>query len=595
MKKLILSPVWKKHIRVSVIGPVLRLLVLFLLLPSLSSGQDLRISSGTSLFGSGGDIVVGGNIVNNGSFINRANVVIFAGTIQSLGGAAPAVFENMRIRAGSTTTINTLGQTLSGILKSDGNLIAGGNITLLSVPGRTALIDGSGTGQVTGDLIMQRYLPIAFGYKYFSSPFQGSTVSEFGDDMNLLASFPSFYRYDESRVTAGWVNYTNPVNILNPMEGYAVNFGNVLASGTVDIKGTVNNGPLSVTLYNHNNTYTTGFNLVGNPYPSPFDWNAASGWTKNNIDNAIYFFKSGSTDEYVGTYSTYIDGVSSDGEASNIIPSMQGFFIHVSDGTYPVTGTLGMNNAVRVTDQVHPFIKSGANSDRSLVRLEAGYSDDAASFDPLVIYFEDKATFNFEGQFDALKMFNTDYNVTNFYSFGADGSKLSINALPLQTDTIGMVRLGINIPRDGEIIFRIKLIQGELSGNTVIIYDSISDTRINLFPDKDYRVKLVEGGYTDRFYLDFNEFAITSAVSPEDQDLLKIYSARGSIVAEVNTPVQNYATLRICNLLGQTLFLRRIYESGHHEFRPSLDEGIYLVKFTNENSTSSKKIFFRKY
>ena len=32
---------------------------------------------------------------------------------------------------------------------------------------------------------MQRYLPVAFGYKYFSSPFQGATVSEFGDDMDL--------------------------------------------------------------------------------------------------------------------------------------------------------------------------------------------------------------------------------------------------------------------------------------------------------------------------------------------------------------------------------------------------------------------------
>ena len=114
------------------------------------------------------------------------------------------------------------------------------------------------------------------------------------------------------------------------------------APNTVDVTGVVNNGNLSVTLYNHNNTYTQGFNLVGNPYPSPIDWNASAGWTKTNIDNALYYFKASTTDQYGGTYSTYINGISSDGVVNNIIPSMQGFFIHVSDGTCPVTGTLAI-------------------------------------------------------------------------------------------------------------------------------------------------------------------------------------------------------------------------------------------------------------
>ena len=54
-------------------------------------------------------------------------------------------------------------------------------------------------------------------------------------------------------------------------------------------------------------------NLVGNPYPSAIDWDASSGWTKTNIDNAIYFFKASGTDQYGGTYSSYVNGVSSDG------------------------------------------------------------------------------------------------------------------------------------------------------------------------------------------------------------------------------------------------------------------------------------------
>jgi len=160
--------------------------------------------------------------------------------------------------------------------------------------------------------------------------------------MDLASSWPMFYRYDESRTSSGWVSYSAGTLPLVPLEGYAVNFGSVTAPHTADVTGEVNNGSVSVTLFNNNNAYTKGFNLAGNPYPSPVDWNAA-GWTKTGIDNALYFFRTSTTDEYGGTYSSYVNGISSDGVADNIIPSMQGFFVHVSDGTYPVTGCAGSN------------------------------------------------------------------------------------------------------------------------------------------------------------------------------------------------------------------------------------------------------------
>ena len=82
---------------------------------------------------------------------------------------------------------------------------------------------------------MQRYLPSGFGYKYLSSPFQAATVNELADDINLAASFPNLYAYDEdnhrdssgvSIYTTGWSKYVTTTNQLAPMKGYAANFGN---------------------------------------------------------------------------------------------------------------------------------------------------------------------------------------------------------------------------------------------------------------------------------------------------------------------------------------------------------------------------------
>ncbi len=309
------------------------------------SGQGIIISSGAYVIKSNGNLLLSGNWTNNGTFTHTGGTLVFNGTTQTLEGTSSALFNNITISSGSTTTILTTGQTLAGILLSNGTINADGNLTLVSTVSQTAIIDGSGTGQVNGNIIMQRYLPSGFGYKYFSSPFQGANVSQFGDDINLGASFPPLFRYDENRMSggnpaSGWIKYAYPDSLLRTMRGYAVNFGASALPDTADITGVVNNGSLTLTLYNHNNPYTLGFNLVGNPYPSPINWDAASGWTKTNIDDALYYFKASTTDQYGGTYSTYINKVSSDGLATNIIPSMQGFFVHVANGAFPVTGTL---------------------------------------------------------------------------------------------------------------------------------------------------------------------------------------------------------------------------------------------------------------
>ncbi len=562
--------------------------------------QNLVISPGLRVFGTGGNIVIKSNIVNNGSFLNSNDVVVLSGTSQSVEGTNPVTFENLTVASGSSATLNTSGQTVSSILLSDGTLNCGGNITLLSTAAGTALIDGRGIGQVLGNVTMQRYLSSGYGYKYFSSPFQAATVNEFGDDMNLTDPFTAFYKYDENYIVSGtpasgWVNYKTTTNILSPMAGYAVNFGSSAAANSVDIMGVVNNGALTTTLYNHNNSYTTGFNLVGNPYPSPIDWNAPSGWTKNNIDNALYYFKASTTDQYGGTYSTYLSGVSSDGLATNLIPSMQGFLVHVTDGSFPVTGILAFNNNVRTNDKTHTFFKkSEEKSILSYVRLIAGYNDDTLSFDPLVIYFTDQATFDFDSQLDALKLFNTDMSVTNFYSFGNDGSKLSIDALPLTDTSLCNIRLGLKTERAGDVIFKIKKIEGVLDYNHISITDLTAGTNQELLPDGTFTVNLPAGDYQNRFFLNLsNDITDVNDITPDAEGGFKIYTSHGILKAEINIPDFGEGTIKIYNIMGQTLYVYNIYQPGYYEFTPALKNGIYIVSFYHSNQTNSKKLIFQ--
>ncbi len=376
------------------------------------------------------------------------------------------------------------------------------------------------------------------------------------------------------------------------MSGYAVNFGSSPAEKTVDVTGVVNNGPLSLTLYNHNQIYTKGFNLTGNPYPSPVDWDEA-GWTKTNIDDAIYYFRASTTDQYVGTYQSYINGTSSDNIVSNIIPSMQGFFVHVTDGTWPVTGTLGVDNSVRITDLSHSYTKSSGSSALPYLRMSAKFSDDAGSIDPLVIYFDQKATPGFDSRLDALKLYNTDLKVPNLYAIAPDGSKLSISALPEMASDSATIPLGLKLNRTGSIVFKIQDIDNSLKGKRIYLTDLVAGTEQDLLPDKEYMVSLSAGEYINRFYLNMKEISTDIPDDPLNPDLFSIYSTKGILIALIGRLEGESGTITVYNLAGQTLFVEKIFEAGYHEFYTRLKNGIYIVNYTSGKFRSTKKLFIQ--
>ncbi|HUW91734.1 MAG TPA: DUF2341 domain-containing protein, partial [Bacteroidales bacterium] len=566
--------------------------------PVLSSGangaiNNLVVDNGSSLTITGNTISISGTITSTGGLTATAGTVEMNGSAAQQIGAG--IFSGNTVKdliINNAAGVNLLGPlNVTGMVSvQNGILSSGGYLTLVSTATGTALIDGAGAGSVTGDVTMQRYLSSGFGYKYFSSPFQDATVGEFGDEVNLASSFPLIYRYDESRTASGWVGYTSASNSLNPLEGYAVNFGSAATPKTVDVTGTVNNSALSVALNNHNNLYTKGFNLVGNPYPSAIDWNAA-GWTKTNIDNAVYYFRASTSDQYGGTYSSYVNGVSTDpGNATNIIPSMQGFFVHVANGTFPVTGTLGLNNNVRITDQSHPFLKSKEIDKRFLIRLSVRFTDDPLSSDPAVIYFDYNVSADFDPDHDALKLLNTDLTVPNLYSLLSADTRLSINALPVMIDTILSVPLGLKTNKTGELSFSIRDIENLPEGISVYLNDAVTGRSQDLLPDKDYKITLPAGEYHNRFCLGFLKSTIDNPDTVATSDIFTVYPVESTVKAFVRYLEGREGTILIFDLGGRLIFTRKVYETGYYELKPRVIMGIYIVSFTTGHLRSTKRI-----
>jgi fibronectin-binding autotransporter adhesin len=536
---------------------------------------------------------IGGSITNSGTF-NAGD-----GTIEMNGSDAQtipaAAFAGNLLR--NLTINNTAGVTLDGTLNITGILLAsagsfdtGGYLTLVSTATQTALIDGSGAGDVLGNVTMQRYLASGFGYKYFSSPFQAATVNEFSDDLNLAAAFPSFYRYDENLLSSGWVSYTDTSGVLNPGEGYAANLGASSASKTVDITGVVNNNSIVLpALYNHNKVHTQGFNLVGNPYPSPIDWDAASGWSRTNIDNAVYYFNAGATNQYTGTYSSYINGISSDGTAGNVIAAMQGFFVHVSDGTFPVAASITVNNNVRINNLVPDFRRRSPLT-LPLLRLTAGFAGERAVSDAAVVYFDDAdATRAFDKEMDALKIMNTDSLVPNLYVIASDTAKLSICAWPGLKDSTDIIPLGLQTKQAGWVTFNTASIERIPYGRHIYLYDAKTGASQDLQSNPRYRVYLDAGNYGNRFFLVFRQKAqVTPA--PVNTGLFRIYNTGNKLYARISEVPGEKCQVIVTNMLGQVMMRKQLTGNGIHELGAQFTSGIYIVSFYTLQHVTSKKI-----
>jgi len=568
---------------------VINILSLALILFSYhAKGQGLIIPSGAHIVApAGSHIAVKEKFENNGSFTHEGTLH-FTGANQAINGSTATTFNNIVVNSGSSTTINATGQSLKRTLLCNGVLDASGNLTLLSTPLQTALVDGAGTGNILGNLTMQRYIDTAYGYKYLGSPFQYATVSQLADELDLGASFPPLYRYDETVNSTGWYFYTTATDTLQPLQGYAANFGEAGGPLTVDITGVVNNGPVSTTIYNNNQTYTQGFNLMSNPYPSPIDWDAGSGWTRNNIDDAVYFFDAGTTDQYTGTYSSYINGVSSDGVADNIIPSMQGFFVHVSDGSYPVTGTLAMNNSVRVNNFTATYHKQ-TSIEVPLIRLAAKYEGAENTGDAAALYFNPAATVAYDKTYDALKLLNTDPSVPNLYFASPGGVHLSVSSMPTPADSITMVPLGLSLAKDGLVQFKLQHIAYLPAGMRVYLGDAGRQTITELTPATGYYTLLEKGTYENRFSLIFSSTSLPDKLFTAN--LLNAYAANGKIYAYLNFVTGDNGTLIITNILGQVLHKQQVSGLGYHEIPAPFTSGIYVVSFRSQNGIFSSKLF----
>ncbi len=403
-----------------------------------------------------------GNFINNGVFIPGSGTVVFTNTAngtKTIGGSQTIDFNNVNIQnntanpdvsiSGSVDLTGVLTLSTTAVLDADG---AGSGVLTIVSSNDSPTSDGSvgiltGTSAITGNVTVERFMSIegANGgriYRYISAPVQNAPVSDIQNEIPVTGSFTgtstctgcsasqTMSEYNETVTTDsngdlvinmndGYVDFPSNSNTetFTPGKGYAMFVrGNLLSTARWNLRGPINQGnvaPISFTP-----TFTTsgsiandGWNLLGNPFPSTINWNAASGWTKTNISGSFYV-----RDNATGQFATWNGSVGING-GSRYIPMGQAFWVQATGAP-----TLTANENVKAPGQQTTFFREKPLSDLLRITLVKD-----AVRDETVIHFRNEAKKEYDAETDARKFLNSTFSLSTLLS---TGELLAINSKP---------------------------------------------------------------------------------------------------------------------------------------------------------------------
>jgi len=470
-------------------------------------------------------------------------------------------------------------------VKAGGSMMIGTDVHIKSVAGASGyLVDQNVNGDIdiTGDVTVDRYMT-GNEWHNVSSPVSDETSSIYtGTDL--------VFWYNEALIlndwNFGWVWYSGATGgPLMEFRGYDVYFVNNSITISYQATGTetLNTGPYSITVINTSSTpgeipSHKGWNLLGNPYPSPVDWLAASGWNKASINDAKYIWD-GAND----IYTIFVGGGSPYGlnGGTRFIPSNQGFWVQ----SVVASGTVSINNATRVGDitGTPDFYKTDPVDYPVVCLLASGNQRQ----DEAVIRFIEGTTPGFDLNFDATKLFSPSESVPQV-SIVQSKQVFALNTLPGITDNLE-IKLGFQCGTSGYYSLSMTERTHLDLFTRVYLKDELLQKVVPFSIGSPYHFYHSVQNKKDRFKLYFNPSDdIINNISPGNW--FSIYT-RGNLIKVVkNTSNSVSGNILVYNLLGQPILTESLNDENELEIRTDLPSGNYIVVIITDQSIYTEKV-----
>ncbi len=462
---------------------------------------------------------------------------------------------------------------------------------------------------ISGDVTIERYMSgEGYIWRYIAPTATNLTVADWQNSFPISGSFTgadpsatggaSLYFYDETAAAGvlqnGWTAYPTTDNTapLTSGVGYAAAMSETTNPTIIVASGPLNQGTVNFTVTRTGSGGDSGWNLLGNPYPSQINWDVLGGWTKTNLGDTVSV-----TDDPAGIF-RYWNGTT--GNFTGDIAIGQGFWIQATSAS----PALSVNESAKTSNSA-TFFRRMALDNHLVVSVS---NADSSKTDQLFIHFRPEATDDFDPEFDGRKNVN---RIFNFYSMLEDDSKMAINTLNKAADEYinKKILLGLDSgsskiePGDYKMVFN-EINSFKDNGYKFIITDNFTNEKVEFLSDEytaytySFSVSSDPLSYgARRFELEIIQ--IITGLEEENSSLISIYPNPGpgrfnfklQSEDEISEAILLDAKGTMVKLINFAAF--RGKKSGEMDLG-NLRDGLYFIKLDLGGSTVVKKLVIAK-
>ncbi len=561
-------------------------------------GQQIRINSGAFFHTIGTSYIEinNGNLINNGSYTKGTEMLIFSGNMaKTISGSSNTEVYNLSISntSGITSrldllTTNDLTIASEGKFTIDPAKAVTVNGTLTNSSGTTGFVmKSAATG--TASLIhntnnvpatAERYINGASeAWHFLSSPVSAQIIGGSWLPSGTYSNGTGYDLYVWNEPNNCWIYKLNSTSLINwnsahPGQNFVSGRGYLYSlketNPTKEFSGNLNTGAVSYALTaSSSDLILSGFNLVGNPYPSSIDWSATTGWSRSNLVASGGGYDMWIWNPSAGNYGTCNSnsGSGTNGVNSNIDP-MQGYFVRAAGAGNLITG-----NAVRLhtgagdwksgelnPDRLDLVVQSSVDSSYDEVRLQFGFSADLIG---------------------TAKLFSPVLTAPSLY-FSSGGANFTIQYL---TSSIDHPLIPVLFVPGSDGHYTIHCNFDPANFETVFLEDRQAKILQNMNANSLYAFNALKTDAANRFYLHF-----TSQTNQSENQLPASIYLEGSqlIVDLINVPLET--DVIVYDVLGRKLYQQKLAGGITHTLNFNAGLRVYFVSLQNLEGTLCRKI-----
>ncbi|MDP2722951.1 MAG: lamin tail domain-containing protein [Bacteroidales bacterium] len=440
------------------------------------------------------------------------------------------------------------------------------DIIIESTSSSNASLLGDNNLTVNGSVSVERYITGGVWHDLSAST-QSQTVNNLYFD-----GTPDVWlnTYDETD------NTRNPITLLSTPLPSGAGFEIWVEAGnnvTVNYNGALQTTDVTLTTgtsppLSFSGADPLGYNLIGNPFASPLDWDLGT-WALSNMTDGIWVWNG----------STYLDWVGGTGSLTDgIIPMGQGFFVQTTSAAASITIPLD----ARVHNSQAYYKGPTSVPDHMWIKAIKGEKNDQ-----LTVVFAEDATEGYDNGRDSRKMLAFNGHAPQIYALEQD-EKFGIDGLPTLTEAGRTVNVMYHVGESGEQQLLANL--ESLPDVKVLLEDAQTGIVQDLNENPEYLFEAAQGDNPNRFTLYFNPTP-TMISNLGDHSDVHVYAFQNEIyVRSEGEAVNASKTIWVYDMYGQVILNTVIPPSTLTKIPLDVRNTPVIVKVVGTGSVVTSKV-----